>query len=56
MESENANRPRTHRFASIAKAHGGTITVSSSERGHGTTVRFYVPLDAEMRMKPTVLA
>ncbi len=31
---------------SIAKAHGGSLTVSS-ERGNGTTVRFYIPLDAD---------
>ncbi len=31
---------------SIAKAHGGSLTVSS-EQGKGTTVRFYLPLDSD---------
>ncbi|MCB1275516.1 response regulator [Prosthecobacter sp.] len=31
---------------SIAKAHGGSLTVSS-EPGKGTTVRFYLPLDSD---------
>lgn len=31
---------------SIAKAHGGSLTVRS-EPGHGTTVRFYLPLDSD---------
>jgi CheY-like chemotaxis protein len=31
---------------SIAKAHGGSLTVSS-ELGRGTTVRFYLPLDSD---------
>ena len=31
---------------SIAKAHGGSLTVSS-ELGKGTTVRFYLPLDSD---------
>ena len=31
---------------SIAKAHGGSLTVSS-EHGKGTTVRFYLPLDSD---------
>ncbi|MFO1484422.1 MAG: response regulator [Verrucomicrobiaceae bacterium] len=31
---------------SIAKAHGGSLTVRS-EPGQGTTVRFYLPLDAD---------
>ena len=31
---------------SIAKAHGGSLTVSS-EPGRGTTVRFYLPLDSD---------
>lgn len=31
---------------SIAKAHGGSLTVRS-ETGRGTTVRFYLPLDGE---------
>lgn len=31
---------------SIAKAHGGSLTVSS-EIGKGTTVRFYLPLDSD---------
>ncbi len=31
---------------SIAKAHGGTISVNS-QPGHGTKVRFFLPMDAE---------
>lgn len=31
---------------SIAKAHGGSLTVRS-EQGQGTTVRFYLPLDSD---------
>lgn len=31
---------------SIAKAHGGSLTVSS-DQGVGTTVRFYLPLDSD---------
>jgi len=31
---------------SIAKAHGGSLTVSS-DHGKGTTVRFYLPLDSD---------
>lgn len=45
-KSENATGLGLTVCESIAKAHGGTITVSS-EPGRGTTVRFYVPLDAD---------
>jgi CheY-like chemotaxis protein len=45
-KSENATGLGLTVCESIAKAHGGTITVSS-EPGKGTTVRFYVPLDAD---------
>jgi len=45
-KSENATGLGLTVCESIAKAHGGTITVSS-EPGQGTTVRFYVPLDAD---------
>ncbi len=45
-KSENATGLGLTVCESIAKAHGGTITVSS-EPGRGTTVRFYMPLDAE---------
>ncbi|MFM2167516.1 MAG: hypothetical protein RIS79_1887 [Verrucomicrobiota bacterium] len=45
-KSENATGLGLTVCESIAKAHGGTITVSS-EQGRGTTVRFYVPLDAD---------
>ena len=31
---------------SIAKAHGGSLSVRS-EHGYGTTVRFYIPVDAD---------
>jgi len=31
---------------SIAKAHGGSLSVRS-EHGHGSTVRFYLPVDAD---------
>jgi len=45
-KSENATGLGLTVCESIAKAHGGTITVSS-ESGRGTTVRFYMPLDAD---------
>lgn len=45
-KSENATGLGLTVCESIAKAHGGTITVSS-EPGKGTTVRFYLPLDAD---------
>ena len=45
-KSENATGLGLTVCESIAKAHGGTITVSS-EPGRGTTVRFYMPLDAD---------
>lgn len=45
-KSENATGLGLTVCESIAKAHGGTITVSS-EAGRGTTVRFYVPLDGD---------
>lgn len=45
-KSENATGLGLTVCESIAKAHGGTITVSS-DPGRGTTVRFYVPLDAD---------
>jgi two-component system, cell cycle sensor histidine kinase and response regulator CckA len=45
-KSENATGLGLTVCESIAKAHGGTLTVSS-EPGRGTTVRFYVPLDAD---------
>ena len=45
-KSENATGLGLTVCESIAKAHGGTITVSS-EPARGTTVRFYVPLDAD---------
>jgi two-component system cell cycle sensor histidine kinase/response regulator CckA len=45
-KSENATGLGLTVCESIAKAHGGTITVSS-EPARGTTVRFYLPLDAD---------
>ncbi len=45
-KSDNATGLGLTVCESIAKAHGGTLTVSS-DSGHGTTVRFYVPLDAD---------
>jgi two-component system cell cycle sensor histidine kinase/response regulator CckA len=45
-KSENATGLGLTVCESIAKAHGGTITVSS-EPSRGTTVRFYLPLDAD---------
>jgi len=45
-KAENATGLGLTVCESIAKAHGGSISVRS-EAGNGTTVRFYLPVDAE---------